>query len=520
MSHLRYNLSMNTTNTGLFAASEMGNKVDKQEYEDAVTALRVELLNLQFDLQEADFSMIVVLAGNDRPGCANTVRTLHEWMDARYIDTHILFAHETEAEEERPILWHYWRRLPPKGRIGLFLGAWPAFTVQRAIARGASDLEIDGALDHVERFESELTLDGTLLLKFWCHIPENVLGQRLKDSKKDSTGHWWLEERDWEIHNTFDEFMRVTERTVRRTNTPDAPWSIVESTDHRYRNLTIGRHIAGALRDRLEAGKVAPKATESYVAAVPDPNILDQIDLSASVAPEDYKKELKKLQARLNRLSRSMVEAGRACVMVFEGVDAAGKGGSIRRLTGAMPIQNVRVIPIAAPSDEELARHYLWRFWRHVPGAGKTVIFDRSWYGRVLVERVEGFATEPEWRRAYEEINDFESILHESGIPVIKFWLQIDADEQLRRFESRAETPYKKYKLTDEDYRNREKWDLYQEATHDMVTRTSTRYAPWNLVAANDKRHARITVLRVVCERLEKELKERKGKGKKSRKRR
>lgn len=507
---------MNTTNTGLFAASEVGNKIDKQAYEDAVSSLRVELLNLQFDLQEADFSMIVVLAGDDRPGCADTVRTLHEWMDARYIDTRILFAHETEAEADRPILWHYWRHLPPKGRTGLFLGAWPAFVVQRSIAKNFSDLEIDGALDHLERFENELTLDGTLLLKFWCHIPENELGKRLKESKKNSSDNWWIEERDWEIHDTFDEFMRVTERTVRRTNTPNAPWSIVESTDRRYRNLTIGRQIAEALKSRLEAGKRATSATSLPVAAEPGPNILDQIDLSATVPAEGYKKELKKLQARLNSLSRSMLKAGKACVMVFEGVDAAGKGGSIRRLTAAMPIQSARVIPIAAPSDEELARHYLWRFWRHVPGAGKVVIFDRSWYGRVLVERVEGFAEETEWQRAYEEINDFESILHQSGIVVIKFWLQIDADEQLRRFDSRAETPYKKYKLTDEDFRNREKWDLYQKATHDMITRTSTSYAPWNLVASNDKRHARLTVLRTVCDRFEHELDEMKNKGKKS----
>lgn len=497
---------MKSENTGLFSVAEAGNKLGKQEYEDAVASLRVELLNLQFDLQDADFSMIVVLAGDDRPGCADTVRTLHEWMDARYIDTYILYAHETEADAERPILWHYWRRLPPRGRTGLFLGAWPAFVVQRSIAENWSELETDGALDHIERFEHELTVDGTLLLKFWLHIPESELGRRLKEAKKDSSDHWWIEDRDWEIHDNYDAFLRVSEQTVRRTNTPEAAWSIVESTDRRYRNLTVGQQIAEALRNCIEAGPQSHRTTASALPTAQGQNIIDRIDLSATVPVEAYKKELKKLQSRLNGLSRSLVDAGDACVLVFEGVDAAGKGGAIRRLTAAMPIQSVRVIPIAAPSDEELARHYLWRFWRHVPAAGKIVIFDRSWYGRVLVERVEGFAPDYAWQRAYEEINDFESILHESGIPVIKFWLQIDADEQLRRFESRAETPYKKYKLTDEDFRNREKWDLYQEATHDMITRTSTRYAPWNLVAANDKRHARLSVLRIVCERLEEHL--------------
>ncbi len=497
---------MNSHNTGLFAAAEVGNTIDKEEYEEAVTTLRVELLNLQFDLQEADFSLIVVLAGDDRPGCAGTVRTLHEWMDARYIDTHVLYARETAEEADRPVLWHYWRRLPPHGRAGLYLGAWPAFVVQRAMAEKWSELEIDGALDHIERFEHELALDGTLLLKFWLHIPESELKKRLKGAKKESKKHWRFEERDWEILDNFDEFLRVVERTIRRTNNPDTGWHIIESTDQRYGNLTVGRHIAEALKNRLESGPPVPPATATSVPSSTGQNVLDQIDLTAIVPAEDYKKELAKLQARLNGLSRSLVDAGIACVMVFEGVDAAGKGGAIRRLTAAMPIQSVRVVPIAAPSDEELARHYLWRFWREIPAAGKIVIFDRSWYGRVLVERVEGFAEENEWQRAYEEINDFESILDQAGIPVIKFWLQIDADEQLQRFESRAETPYKKYKLTDEDFRNREKWDLYQQATHDMITRTSTSYAPWYLVAANDKRHARLTVLRTVCKRLEEKL--------------
>jgi polyphosphate kinase 2 (PPK2 family) len=177
------------------------------------------------------------------------------------------------------------------------------------------------------------------------------------------------------------------------------------------------------------------------------------------------------------------------------------------------------VIPIAAPTDEELAHHYLWRFWRQIPADGYTMIFDRSWYGRVLVERAEGFASEAEWRRAFGEINDFEQNLVEHGTLVLKFWLHIDADEQLRRFETRSKTPYKKYKLTEEDYRNREKWPLYERAVHDMVVETSTPEAQWHLIAANDKRWARIRVLETVCERLATLLEARDKKKKKKRKR-
>jgi polyphosphate kinase 2 (PPK2 family) len=191
----------------------------------------------------------------------------------------------------------------------------------------------------------------------------------------------------------------------------------------------------------------------------------------------------------------------------MEGWDAAGKGSAIRRMTRAMDAALYRVIPVAAPTEEEKSRHYLWRFWRDLPRPGKMVIFDRSWYGRVLVERVEGFATEPEWRRAYAEINDFEEQLAEHGIVLRKFWLHISKEEQARRFEERRLTPYKKYKFTEEDERNRAKWDKYTTAVDEMLERTSTDLAPWHIVPANDKRFARIAVLREVCKGLKQGLK-------------
>ncbi len=492
---------------GLFAAAETGSSLDKDEFEKQLEELRVELLNLQFDLSTADFSVLLLVAGDDRPGCVDLLHSLHEWMDARYMETHVLYEEGSDSSQNRPWSHRYWQRLPPDGRIGLFLGAWPVEIVQMAVNEQWAPLEMDGALEHVERFERELALDGTVLLKFWLHLPKSVLEKRLAKAKKDPERHWRIEERDWEILENYDEGLPLVEHVVRRTNTALAPWQIVESTDHRYRNLTVARQIAAAIRQRLESGPpVAPTPLVPLERPGPGESVLDQIDLAATVDPDEYANELERLQARLNDLSRDACDAGVSCVMAFEGSDAAGKGGAIRRAVQAMPVQNVRVIPIAAPTEEERARHYLWRFWRHIPAPGRTTIFDRSWYGRVLVERVEGFTPEPDWRRAYDEINEFEAILDDHGIPIIKFWLQIDADEQLRRFEARAQTPYKKYKLTEEDFRNREKWDLYQQAVHDMVTHTSTRYAPWTLVAANDKRHARLVVLRTVCERLEARL--------------
>ena len=191
---------------------------------------------------------------------------------------------------------------------------------------------------------------------------------------------------------------------------------------------------------------------------------------------------------------------------MFEGLDAAGKGGAIRRVTQALDARQLPRLPVAAPTDEEKAQPYLWRFWRHLPRTGHVAIFDRSWYGRVLVERVEGFASEDEWLRAYGEINDFEEELADDGIVVVKFWLAISKEEQLRRFEEREQSAFKRFKITDEDWRNREKWDEYDDAVNDMVDRTSTPQAPWTLVEAEDKHWARVKVLKTLCDRLTREL--------------
>ena len=234
--------------------------------------------------------------------------------------------------------------------------------------------------------------------------------------------------------------------------------------------------------------------------------VVSNLDLSLKLKKKEYWDKLEVAQGRLNQLFRKARDKGLSVVTVFEGSDAAGKGGAIRRMTQALEARNYQVIPIAAPTDEERGHHYLWRFWRHIPRAGRFTVFDRSWYGRVLVERVEGFAAEAEWMRSYGEITDFEEQLDESGIVVVKFWLQISDVEQLTRFKAREDTPYKRHKLTDEDWRNREKSNEYELAVNEMVERTSTRFAPWTLIEANDKRYARIKVIETVCDRLDQAL--------------
>ena len=362
-----------------------------------------------------------------------------------------------------------------------------------------------------------------MILKFWMHLSKKAQKRRFKALEKDPLQSWRVTERDWEHWKLYDRFIEAAERTIRKTSTGVAPWTIVEGEDHHYRSLTVGVAIRDAVRRALEASanRARPVAvtTEGPASAdggdgeaaasievLPKLTVLDSLDMSRSLAKPAYRQELARGQAELNLLHRRALERGVSTVLVFEGPDAAGKGGAIRRLTAALDARHVQVIPIAAPTDEERAHHYLWRFWRHLSRAGRVTIFDRSWYGRVLVERVEGFATGEEWRRAYAEINDFEEQLIEHGTVLRKFWLHITKDEQLARFRAREKTPYKRWKLTDEDWRNREKWDDYAAAVNDMVEQTSTHEAPWVLVEGNDKRYARVKVLTTVCEAMARAL--------------
>jgi len=385
--------------------------------------------------------------------------------------------------------------------VGLYFGGWIFELVLGRFLGEISKDELRRRVREVRDFERMLAADGSVIRKLWIHTSKKQLGKRLE--RLDKKQHGWLAaERDRRIHENYDELVPLAEELVAETDLPHAPWIVVEGKDDEFRDLTVMEVV----RDAMTAGPCAPIARPPAPEPVPLAGRLEGVDLTASMPEGEYEQRLDTAQARLADLSYRAAEEGQATVLAFEGWDAAGKGGAIRRMTRAMAARDYRVVPVAAPTDEEHAHHYLWRFWRDVPRAGRMTIFDRSWYGRVLVERVEGLASESEWTRAYAEIRHFEEMLMENGAPLRKFWLHIDADEQLRRFEAREKTPYKKYKLTEDDYRNREKWDDYVAAIDEMVDRTSTPAAPWHLIPANDKRVARIKVLEIVCGALEEAL--------------
>jgi len=352
-----------------------------------------------------------------------------------------------------------------------------------------------------------LVQERVIVVKLWLHISKKEQGARLKALEKDPRTRWRVTAMDWKFHKRYDRFRKVCERALRKTSTAEAPWRVVEATDRRYRDATAGRIILEAMRRRLaEAGRNANGAPKPDRPKPKPNNVIRRLDLSRSLTKEKFEAELEPLQQTLGRLTRKLRKKGRSLILAFEGPDAAGKGGAIRRLTEAMDARLYRVDPVSAPSDEERAHPYLWRFWRELPGVGRVTIYDRTWYGRVLVERVEGFARPEEWGRAFAEINAFEEQLDEFGTILLKFWIAISPEEQLRRFKSRRATPYKQYKITEEDWRNRDKWNAYEAAACEMIERTSTDCAPWTLVEGEDKRWARVKILKTIVERLEREL--------------
>ena len=486
----------------MFEAAELGAKLSKAAYERETPGLREALLAAQAELAERRaFPVVLLVGGVDGAGKGETVNTLTEWMDPRLIQTNAM-GEPSEEERERPAMWRFWRALPPKGRIGVFFGSWYTEPLLRQVEAKADPAALEAALGDIVRFERMLADEGALLLKFWLHLSAEQQKRRLKALEKDPRTRWRVTPSDWERFKLYDRFRAISERAVQRTNAPNAPWIVVEGADAHHREATVGRALLSALRVRLDAPKPTP-ATMPPLPPRRSPTLLDALDLSQTFERRKYGDELERLMGRLNALSRHKRFGKISVVATFEGPDAAGKGGAIKRVTQALDARFYRVVPIAAPTDEERAQPYLWRFWRQLPRRGHVAIFDRSWYGRVLVERVEGFAAEAAWRRAYGEINDFEDELARHGVALAKFWLQIDKAEQARRFKERASIAHKRFKLTPEDWRNRRKWDAYQQAVCDMVENTGAERAPWTLVEANDKRWARIKVLRTMCERIE-----------------
>jgi polyphosphate:AMP phosphotransferase len=410
----------------MFESAEIGHKLGKREYEREEPKLRQRLLALQYKLlADAKFPVIIVVTGVDGAGKGETVNLLNEWMDPRHIRTRA-FGLPTEYEKRLPEMWRFWQNLPPKGQIGILFGSWYTDPILARALGHEKRAEFERRLDRIRRFERMLAAEGALLLKLWFHLSKKAQKKRLEELSSSKKTAWRVGPGDWNRFKRYDRFIDVSEDVLRATSTGEAPWEVIDGSDHEYRSLTAGRLLEARLGQYLKGKRPAPPSPVPPPAPPLDgKTLLGSFDYKRTVSKDAYRKKLEKLQARLNGLTREKKMRERSLIMVFEGMDAAGKGSTIRRLTQAMDARYYRVVPIAAPTQEERAQPYLWRFWRHIPPTGHAVIFDRSWYGRVLVERVEGFCSEADWMRAYSEINDFEDQLTEAGAIVAKFWLAI-----------------------------------------------------------------------------------------------
>ncbi len=498
----------------MFEIAELGQTVANGEFKKRQLELRTRLLTLQYRLHEsAEFPVLIDLAGVDGAGKGTTINMLNKWMDPRLLRTTGYLA-PTEEEQGRPRFWRYWRDLPPKGRIGLFLTGRYSRPLMDFVTGRISELEFDDALSQIVRFETALVEDGALVLKFWMHLGKEQQKERLEALSADPEQSYRVRDLDWENRERYQDFIRAAEKIVTRTSRGGAPWNIVEGVDENYRHLRVGEIIAEELSRHLDRnggdetedvsrpGSFDGEATPEQL----PPTVFDKLDLTKSVPKKAYRKQLTHAQSRLGELGRKAYEQGQSTVLVFEGPDASGKGGAIRRTVWSLDARAYRVHQFAAPTEHERRFHYLWRFWNRLPSAGHVSVFDRSWYGRVLVERVEGFASEDEWRRAYNEINNFESQIVSHGTILIKFWIHVSEAEQLRRFEKRRDSAFKHWKLTEEDWRNRDQFQTYEQMGNDIVQYTSTIDAPWILVEGDNKNHARLKVIQTFIDHLESRL--------------
>jgi polyphosphate:AMP phosphotransferase len=481
-----------------------------RDYSRMAPALTDELLARQVDTRKlAKFSVAVIVTGVPSAGRSETVNKLIEWLDPKYISVRAFGA--DEADRHYPPMWRYWRALPAFGRIAFYFWGWYGEYLDCELGDSRkAKRRAQRQLERIRRLEAMLSADGVRIIKIHLDLDADTQRERLKKLRSNKLTRWRVTHEDLRLARHHKAFRKAIERCIASSDQPAARWHLIDGADEDYREVRVGEVLRDELRLGLEHGKRGrssfPAAKAKRLRSVEMRNVpISRLRRARirKVDDEDYDRELEELQGKLALLTRRARFRKHGLVLAFEGMDAAGKGGAIRRITHALDARQYQVVPVSAPTAEERLYPYLWRFWRDVPERGHIAIFDRSWCGRVLVERVRGFAAPADWRRAYAEICEFERQLSEHGLILAKFWLQVGKAEQLRRFKARDEDPLKRFKVDPEDWTNRSLFDAYQLAAAEMVQRTNTPDARWHVVPADDKKSARLHVLRVVCETIE-----------------
>lgn len=479
-------------------------KPDEEELKKRLSEAREMLAAQQMKIKEHKIPILVLVEGWGTAGKGSVIGEIIQNIDPRFFKV-ATFDKPTEEEKRKPFLWRYFTKIPEAGKFMFFDSGWMDEVTKAELHDKLTEKEYEQRIDSIRRFERQLTDNGYVVLKFFCHISRKEQKKRIEELEADVDTRWRVSDNDKWQNKHYDKCLEVFGKYMEDTNAPSAPWYMIESKSKKWAELQVLETLTQGIEVALQNQSLAVPLLQNPFPLAKMPRI-SEIPLDKMADEETYKEELDALQERLGELHNRLYRKKVPVVIVYEGWDAAGKGGNIKRVTSALDPRGYEVHPIASPEPHEKARHYLWRFWTRLPKTGHIAIFDRSWYGRVMVERLEGFCSENDWKRAYHEMNEFEKELHDWGAVIIKFWVQIDKETQLARFNDRQNTPEKQWKITEEDWRNREKWDAYEVAIDEMIQKTSTTYAPWHILESVDKKYARLKALKIVIEELEKVL--------------
>lgn len=479
-------------------------KLSDEELSLRLNTAREKLMKQQMLVKEKNLPVLVLVEGWGTSGKGYIIGQVIKNIDPRFFRVASM-GEPTEEEKRKPFLYRHFAKIPEAGKFMFFDSGWMDEVIKGRLHGGMTEETYEERIESIRHFERQLTDNGYLVMKFFLHISKKEQAKRIDRLMKEKDTKWRVGKNDLWQNDHYDKCEDAFDSYLKSTNMPSAPWYIVDAKSRKWAELQVLETLTQGIEIALGNRTMAVPLLQNIFPLEKMP-LLSEIPLDVSIENEEYKKELKRLQQRLGELHNRLYRKKVPVIIAYEGWDAAGKGGNIKRITGALDPRGYEVHPIASPEPHEKARHYLWRFWTRLPKTGHIAIFDRTWYGRVMVERLEGFCSENDWMRAYNEINEFEKELHDWGAVIIKFWVQIDKDTQLERFNDRQNTPEKQWKITDEDWRNREKWDLYEDAVNEMIQKTSTTYAPWHVLESVDKRYARIKALKIVIDELEKVL--------------
>jgi len=489
---------------------DLTKKMDKDKYKKIMEDLQIKLSSLERQIRELKIPLIIVFEGWGASGKGTLINKLILPLDPRGFNVYTT-NYLSEEEKSKPFLWRFWVKTPERGRIAIFDKSWYRRTLVERIDNNIKGEELKSTFEDIKSFEKALSEDGNVILKFYLHISKKEQNKRFEELENNKSTAWRVTKEDRKHHDQYDDYLKIIDEMVEETDESFAPWTVVEANDNRFATVKVFTVVIKALEEKIanynEKKELQPVKSKIITEnSIINSTTLETVDLTKVVDRDEYKSKLKEYQQRIREIQHEIYTKRIPVMICYEGWDASGKGGNIKRLTENLDPRAYEVIPVGVPTGLENSHHYLWRFWNKVPKTGHINIFDRTWYGRVLVEKIEGFCSEEEWKRSYNEINDMEKQLTNFGVVLIKFWMHIDKDEQLRRFQERESTPSKNWKITEDDWRNRDKWGQYQESANEMLLRTSTTYAPWTIVEANDKHYARLKVLKTVIDAIEKKL--------------